>query len=204
MDCSPPGSSVRGIIQARILEGLPFPPPGDLPNPRINPASPALRVGSCIVGSLLHSRQVLYQVKCIKCILSLGYFQFMMGLSRCNFIVNQGRSVNENDLCAIFIVISKGKKKVIPLSHFCCQPWERVHRTWGCWEVISKLKSSRLNHYEAHHISWHKIKYLLHLVTARVPSIKEPGDLPGTATALRCHETFQSRGAPSLLPGSTW
>ena len=37
MDCSPPGSSVHGISQARILEqvGLPFPSPGDLPNPGI-------------------------------------------------------------------------------------------------------------------------------------------------------------------------
>ena len=27
MDCSPPGSSVHGIFQARILEWLPFPTP---------------------------------------------------------------------------------------------------------------------------------------------------------------------------------
>ena len=27
MDCSPPGSSVRGISQARILDGLSCPPP---------------------------------------------------------------------------------------------------------------------------------------------------------------------------------
>ena len=32
MDCSPPGSSVRGILQARILEWVAT-PPGDLPNP---------------------------------------------------------------------------------------------------------------------------------------------------------------------------
>ena len=42
MDCSPPGSSVHGILQARILEWLPFPSPGDLPDPGIEPASPAL------------------------------------------------------------------------------------------------------------------------------------------------------------------
>ena len=36
-DCSPPGSSVRWILQARILEWVacPSPPPGDLPNPGI-------------------------------------------------------------------------------------------------------------------------------------------------------------------------
>ena len=41
MDGSPPGSSVRRIFQARILEWVAFPPPGDLPDPGIEPASPA-------------------------------------------------------------------------------------------------------------------------------------------------------------------
>ena len=36
----------HGIFQAKILDGLPFPPPGDLPNPGIEPASPALQVDS--------------------------------------------------------------------------------------------------------------------------------------------------------------
>ena len=45
MDCSPPGSSVHGILQARTLEWLPFPPPGDRPNPGIEPTSPALAGG---------------------------------------------------------------------------------------------------------------------------------------------------------------
>ena len=39
MDSSPPGSSVHGIIQARILNGLPFPTQGDLPDTGIEPAS---------------------------------------------------------------------------------------------------------------------------------------------------------------------
>ena len=48
MDYRPPGSSVHGISQARILSGLPFPSPGDLPNPGIEPKSllsPALAGG---------------------------------------------------------------------------------------------------------------------------------------------------------------
>ena len=39
MDCSLPGSSVHGILQARILEWVPFPTQGDLPNPEIKPTS---------------------------------------------------------------------------------------------------------------------------------------------------------------------
>ena len=38
-DYSPSGSSVHGILQARILSGLPWPSPGDLPNPEIEPES---------------------------------------------------------------------------------------------------------------------------------------------------------------------
>ena len=46
MDCSPPGSSVRGILQARILERVVSPLSGDLPNPGVEPRSPALQVDS--------------------------------------------------------------------------------------------------------------------------------------------------------------
>ena len=65
MDYSPPGSSVLGILQTKILEqvsipapgnrvvwseldwsgywsGLPLLPPGDLPDPEIEPVSPKL------------------------------------------------------------------------------------------------------------------------------------------------------------------
>ena len=48
MDCSLPGSSVHGIFQARILEWVAIPTPGDLPDPEIEPMSlesPALAGG---------------------------------------------------------------------------------------------------------------------------------------------------------------
>ena len=41
MDCSPPGSSVMGFSRQEYWSGLPFPPPGDLPDlTKIKPASP--------------------------------------------------------------------------------------------------------------------------------------------------------------------
>ena len=87
MNCSLPGSSVRGILQARILEGVAI--PGDFPNQGIEPRSPALQVDplpselpdkpkNTGVGSLsllhhifptqesnwefLHCRRILYQL----------------------------------------------------------------------------------------------------------------------------------------------
>ena len=47
MDYSSPGSSVHGLLQARILEwvAMPSSPPGDLPDPGIKPSSLALTGG---------------------------------------------------------------------------------------------------------------------------------------------------------------
>ena len=48
MDCSPPGSFVHGILQARILEWVAMSFSRDLPDPGIKPvslASPALAGG---------------------------------------------------------------------------------------------------------------------------------------------------------------
>ena len=45
MDCNEPGSSVHGISLARILEWVPFPSPGDPPQPGIEPTASALADG---------------------------------------------------------------------------------------------------------------------------------------------------------------
>ena len=39
VDCSPPGSSVHGILQQEYWNGLPFPPAGHLPHPEMEPLS---------------------------------------------------------------------------------------------------------------------------------------------------------------------
>ena len=47
MICSPPGSSVDGILQARVFDWVTIHfSPGDLPDPGIKPRSPALQVYS--------------------------------------------------------------------------------------------------------------------------------------------------------------
>ena len=43
MDGSPPGSSVHRIFQREYWSGLPFPSPGDLPDPWIKLSSPTLQ-----------------------------------------------------------------------------------------------------------------------------------------------------------------
>ena len=47
-DCSPPGFSLRGILQARILEWVAIFSPGDLPNPGIEPGNGTLLQYSCL------------------------------------------------------------------------------------------------------------------------------------------------------------
>ena len=46
MDCSLPGSSVHGILQASILKWVSFSSPGYLSDPGIKPESPALQADS--------------------------------------------------------------------------------------------------------------------------------------------------------------
>ena len=46
MDCSPPGSSVNGILQARILWWVAIPFSRALPEPGIKPEDPALQADS--------------------------------------------------------------------------------------------------------------------------------------------------------------
>ena len=46
MDCNLPVSSVHGISQQEYWSGLLVPSPGDLPDPGIEPVSPALQVDS--------------------------------------------------------------------------------------------------------------------------------------------------------------
>ena len=44
--CNPMDYTIHGIFQARILEWMPFPSPGDLPNPGVEPRSPTLQADS--------------------------------------------------------------------------------------------------------------------------------------------------------------
>jgi len=55
MDCSPPGSSVHGILRQEYWSRLPCPPPGDFPNPGIELLSP--EVSALQVDCLLLSHE---------------------------------------------------------------------------------------------------------------------------------------------------
>ena len=96
MDYSLPSSSVHGIIQARKLEwvaisysrqenwsGLPFPAPGDLPNPEIEPTTPAWQVDSLPLSHQGPNKYI-YSI-CI--ISSCGYVQFVFPIPRVQILM---------------------------------------------------------------------------------------------------------------------
>ena len=58
MDCNPPGSSAHGIPQARKWSGLPFPPPGNSPDP-----GGPIRI-SCLLHWLLGSLPLVPTICC--------------------------------------------------------------------------------------------------------------------------------------------
>ena len=61
MDRSPPGSSVCGILKENYWSGLPFPPPGALPDPGIELTSPALQADSLPLSRLGNPTILLYK-----------------------------------------------------------------------------------------------------------------------------------------------
>ena len=87
LDCSPPDSSAHGILQARILEWLPFPSPGDLPNPGIKPTAPAEQTGSVPLNHWVPLRdiqEVTFHVSTLGGNLCLRWSRWSWGLSLTN------------------------------------------------------------------------------------------------------------------------
>ena len=70
MDYSLPGSSVHRIFQARILEWLPFPSPGDLPDPGSLAlqadsltSEPPYMLPNCLIGKNLMKKKMIEEYK---------------------------------------------------------------------------------------------------------------------------------------------
>ena len=65
MDCSPPDSSVHGILQATILEWVAFSPPGEILDPGIEPMSlrPPTLTGGFFITSTTWAFQVAQWIK---------------------------------------------------------------------------------------------------------------------------------------------
>ena len=75
MDCSPTGSSVHGISRQEYWGGLPFPPPGDLPDPGIEPWLPELQAVSLPSeppGKHLHTLPCVKQIASGRLLYSTG------------------------------------------------------------------------------------------------------------------------------------
>ena len=61
MDCGPSGSSIRRILQAKMMEWVALPPLGDLPDPGIKPASltsPTLAGGFFTTSATWEAHQI--------------------------------------------------------------------------------------------------------------------------------------------------
>ena len=69
IDCSLPGSSVHGILQARILKWVAKSSPGDLPDPGTEPRYPVLQVGFFTPSTIWKSDQQYHTLnwRCVGC-----------------------------------------------------------------------------------------------------------------------------------------
>ena len=131
MDCSPPGSSVDGILQARILEWVATSFPGELPNPGMEPRSPALQADSFLNHGLSHqgSPSGLQQSWCLKAGLPGGAWQCCQPLGGHTFLgpcgTSRARCVSSSALFPLW-------------------PPSYKHLTKGIWKYIFKRKKVML------------------------------------------------------------
>ena len=79
MDCSPPGFSVHGILQARMLEWVVMPSSRESSQSRIEPASPASSALQADSLPLSHQRRLvsLIWISNPTCMKSIDCFAFM-------------------------------------------------------------------------------------------------------------------------------
>ena len=81
-----PDSSVPRILQAGILEWLPFPSPGDLPHPGIKPGSPSLAGGS-LLSELPGSPTIVKYVHASEESHDISINLWAFSFSKCTFII---------------------------------------------------------------------------------------------------------------------
>ena len=91
MDCNPPAPLSMKFSQQEYWSGLPFPPPGDLPDPGIETGSPSLQADSfpsqqpgkppqCLYFHILRAVQKRFLVICIRFTVRLTYMSFSVSL----------------------------------------------------------------------------------------------------------------------------
>ena len=78
VDCSPPGSSIHRFSRQEYWSGLPFPSPGDLPNPGIKPALQADALTSESPGKPTFSDRTTSNFLSLSCVFSSLMREFQL------------------------------------------------------------------------------------------------------------------------------
>ena len=90
MDCSLPGTSIHRFPKQEYWNGLPFPSPGDLPDPGIKPMSPAL-VGKFSTteppGKPIHVCIYIYVCVCVYICVCVYRYNFMRMVYVCIYTI---------------------------------------------------------------------------------------------------------------------
>ena len=135
MDCSLLGSSICGIFLQEYWSGVPLPSPGDLPNPRVEPGSPALQTdpspseppGKTLSESLYRRFSTIIFI-----IFPFDWFK--------NYIVTLTLAQTLGDFLLYFCYLF-----LIPFDHICtwnclspCKFVEAYYETvyYQCWKIL--------------------------------------------------------------------
>ena len=143
LDCSLPGSSAHGVLQTKILGGLPCPPPGDLPDPGIEPESLTSPVLAGAFFTTSAPREAYAELcKKVRIIIKFVLFWFMWEVLLLCLLTTiwccQGSHINHSDSC---VMVSYCFDVQFPGDIWCWTPFCGLIDTCICfrWVVYSYL-----------------------------------------------------------------
>ena len=130
--CSPPGSSVHESPRQQSWSGLPLPPPGDLPDPGIEPASP---VSPALAGGFFThwagTKETAPRMQ----------FHYFQTLINWNLIRTSGFSSHlERKLLSLKSAWCKWKKTEWRVGYLDCLHIRNSFNLWGLQLLIYKLR----------------------------------------------------------------
>ena len=129
-DGSPPGCSVHGILQARVLEWVAIPFSGVSPWPRDGTSISCI---SRIAGGLFTSeppRKSLVLRASAMLLATTGWDGCMYSYVKVSHFLSRGNETNANFIAIQVLIVKKKCCQICPQTHISCDKWYQVIWWW--------------------------------------------------------------------------
>ena len=156
MDCSPPGSSIHGILQARILEWVAIPFSRGSPQPRVRTCISSIASLFFTVWATREAQYIDYNSGSLAwsprlCI--SNKLQVLLQVQRCNLSYKDEFSIQALESVILWNSYLRDascklltyKKGTIEITHFCCLLWRLDEIINAEWSVQGQKQQQKMH-----------------------------------------------------------